>query len=176
MQEQVVVRQGASDPPVVIKTTGLSVEAKEMLDAIARRAYEIFETKGRMRGHDLENWFEAESELFERAPVDVKESQDGLTLVADVHHFAPKEVEVDLEPRRVTIIGRHQTQAERKNGTRVESEKRATQLLRTLQLPVEIDTHHATARLTRGVLELDVKKAAIVKEKGALAGARSGTA
>ncbi len=176
MQEQIAVRQGTSEPPIVIKTTGLSVEAKEMLDAIARRAYEIFETKGRMRGHDLENWFEAESELFERTPIDVKESPEGLTLLADVHHFAPKELEVDLEPRRVTIIGRHQTQAERKTGARVESEKRTTQLLRTLQLPLEIDTQHATARLTGGVLALDVKKAAAAKEKGAPAGARSGSA
>jgi HSP20 family molecular chaperone IbpA len=114
MQEKGVVRHQTTAPPIVIRTTGLSDEAKEMLDAIARRAYEIFEAKGRARGHDLENWFEAESELFERTRVDVKETPEGLTVLADVRRFAPKELEVDLEPRRVTIIGKHQSQTERK--------------------------------------------------------------
>src|ERR1700740_2607770 len=114
MQEQDMVRQQVMEPPIVIKTTGLSVEAKELMESIASSAYEIFESKGRARGHELENWFEAESELFERTPVDVKESPEGVTVLADVRRFAPKELEVDLEPRRGTIIGKHPIQDERK--------------------------------------------------------------
>jgi HSP20 family protein len=165
MQEKGVVRHQTTTPPIVIRTTGLSVEAKEMLDAIARRAYEIFEAKGRARGHDLENWFEAESELFERTRVDVKETHEGLTVLADVRRFAPKELEVDLEPRRVTIIGKHQSQAERKTDTSYLSEKHTARLLHSLQLPVEIDTHRASARLKKGILELDVKKALAEERK-----------
>ena len=115
MQEQDMVRQQVAEPPIVIKTTGLSVEAREMMNSIARRAYEIFESKGRARGHELENWFEAESELFERTPVDVKESLEGVTVLADVRRFAPKELEVDLEPRRVIIIGKHQERGRAQN-------------------------------------------------------------
>ncbi len=169
MHERDVVRHQTTEPPIVIKTTGLSVEAKEMLDAIARRAYEIFESKGRVGGHDLENWFEAESELFERTPVDVKESPEGVTILADVRHFAPKELEVNLEPQRVTIIDKHQSQAERKTDTGFFSEKRTTRLLRSLELPVEIDTRQATARLKRGVLELDVRKTLTAKGRAAQA-------
>src|ERR1700752_4661570 len=169
MKEKGVVRHQTTTPPIVIRTTGLSVEAKEMLDAIARRAYEIFEAKGRARGHDLENWFEAESELFERTRVDVKESPEGVTVLADVRRFAPKELEVDLEPRRVTIIGKHQIQAERKTEISRSSEKRTTRLLRSLELPVEIDTRQATARLKEGVLELDVKKVPAGKGRAAQA-------
>ena len=165
MQEKGVVRHQTAEPPIVIRTTGLSVEAKEMLDAIARRAYEIFEAKGRARGHDLENWFEAESELFERTRVDVKETPEGLTVLADVRRFAPKELEVDLEPRRVTIIGKHQSQAERKTDASYLSEKHTARLLHSLQLPVEIDTHRASARLKKGILELDVKKALAEERK-----------
>jgi HSP20 family protein len=177
MQERDMVRQQVTEPPIVIKTTGLSVEAKEMMDSIARRAYEIFESKGRARGHDLENWFEAESELFERTPVDLKESPEGVTVLADVRRFAPKELEVDLEPRRVTIIGKHQGQAERKTEISHSSEKRTTRLLRSLELPVEIDTRQATARLKGGVLELDVKKKGpAARAKAAQAGSGLGAA
>ncbi len=176
MQEQDMVRQQVAEPPIVIKTTGLSVEAREMMDSIARRAYEIFESKGRARGHELENWFEAESELFERTPVDVKESLEGVTVLADVRRFAPKELEVDLEPRRVIIIGKHQVEAERKTEISGSAEKRTTRLLRSLELPVEIDTRQATARLKGGILELDVKKAPAGKGRTAQAGTSLGAA
>jgi hypothetical protein len=31
------------------------------------------ESAGAVRGHDLENWFRAESELMRRAPIEIKE-------------------------------------------------------------------------------------------------------
>ncbi|MGB2676135.1 MAG: Hsp20 family protein [Candidatus Acidiferrum sp.] len=165
MQEQNLVRHKTAESPVVIKTTGLSVEAKAMFDSIARRAFEIFESKGRVRGQDLDNWLQAEAELFKRTPLKVTQSPDGVTVLADVRGFAPKELEVDLEPQRVTIIGKRPRKTERKTVTNVSSQKRTTRLLRSLHLQVEIDTRQATARLKRGILELDLKKALAAREK-----------
>jgi HSP20 family molecular chaperone IbpA len=159
MHEQNVVRHQTTEPPIVIRTTGLSVEAKEMLDAIARRAYNIFEAKGRIKGRDLDNWLQAEAELFERTPLNIGESQDGVTVLAEVRDFTPKDLEIDLEPKRVTIIGRDRTHAEQKAGTSTGSQKRTVRLLRSVQLPVEIDAAHATARFKGGVIELKLKKA-----------------
>ena len=34
-------------------------------DAIARRAYELFEKRGREMGHDLDDWLRAEHEMME---------------------------------------------------------------------------------------------------------------
>lgn len=159
MMEQGTNRQRTAELPIPIKTTGLSAEAQEMFDMIARRAYEIFESKGRTAGRDMEHWLAAEAELFDRTPINCKESHDGLTVRADVRGFTPKEIEVDLEPKRVTIIGRHQSQSNRGSTMAHTSESRSTRLLRSMQLPVEVDTRHATARIERGVLELDMKKA-----------------
>jgi len=167
MQQQELARQHVAEPPIAIKTTGLSVEAKQMFDLIARRAYEIFEARGRVTGRELDHWLQAESELFERTPIDIKESRDGVTVLADVRGFTPKELEVDLEPKRVTIIGRHQSQTDQKTSAHHTLETRSSRLLRSLQLPVEIDTSHATARLQRGVLELDVKKAQVTRAHSA---------
>jgi HSP20 family molecular chaperone IbpA len=159
MQEREVPKSRGSEAPIVIKSAGLSSDAKEMLDMIARRAYEIFESRGRRAGRDMEHWLQAEAELFDRKPINYKESSDGVVLFADVTGFSPRELEVDLEPKRVTIIGKHQSQSEQTTSSGAVSEKRSTRLLRTLQLPVEIDTRRATARLNGGVLELDVRKA-----------------
>ena len=35
-------------------------------DAIARRAFELYESRGREDGHDVEDWLEAERELTTR--------------------------------------------------------------------------------------------------------------
>jgi HSP20 family molecular chaperone IbpA len=159
MQEQNVARNQITELPIVIKTMGLSPEAKEMVDAIARRAYEIFESKGKVTGRELENWLQAEAELFESAPLNVGQSQDGVTVLADVRDFTPKELEIDLEPMRVTIIGKSHSLAAREAGARSAAQRHKIRMLRSVQLPVEIDASRTTARLKDGVLELKLRKA-----------------
>jgi HSP20 family molecular chaperone IbpA len=172
MHEQEMAKQQTTEQPILIKTTGLSVEAKRMFDSIASRAYEIFESKGRVRGRDMENWLEAEAELFERTNLNVRESQEGVIVLADVRGFAPAELEVDLEPQRVTIIGTHQSAGEYRGDAGASREKRTTRLLRSVQLPAKIDARQATARLKKGILELDLKKA--IAAKGAAEAAAGG--
>ena len=41
----------------------LETRARAIQDEIARRAYEIFEQRGRLHGHDLDDWLQAEREL-----------------------------------------------------------------------------------------------------------------
>jgi len=39
-------------------------------DDVARRAYELFEERGREPGHDLEHWLDAERQLSQTFPSD----------------------------------------------------------------------------------------------------------
>jgi hypothetical protein len=39
-------------------------------DDVARRAYELFETRGGELGHDLEDWLDAERQLSQTFPSD----------------------------------------------------------------------------------------------------------
>lgn len=36
-------------------------------EAIERRAYEIFEARGQEPGHELEDWLQAESEIYKKS-------------------------------------------------------------------------------------------------------------
>jgi hypothetical protein len=47
-------------------------------EQISRRAYEIFEGKGRTFGQDLEDWFRAESEILHPVHLRVVEKDDAL--------------------------------------------------------------------------------------------------
>ena len=43
---------------------GLQETTFKAFDAISRRAFEIFESNGRLDGHPVEHWLKAEQELF----------------------------------------------------------------------------------------------------------------
>ncbi len=62
---------GRAATPEIVSGEGLGGFASKIQDAIAHRAYELFEARGYQNGHDLEDWFRAESELLH--PVKVKD-------------------------------------------------------------------------------------------------------
>jgi len=174
MNEYDLDRNNPNSVPVGVNSSGLTNNARAMFDSIAKRAYELFETQGKHDGRSIENWLQAESELFEKPQVRVSESQDSVTVFAEIPGFAPRELEVDLEPRRVTIIGKHDST------TRLGPDQRSAlytqtsrQLFQAVDLPCEIDLNRATANLRSGVLHLDLKRAPAEPAKKARAASAS---
>ena len=53
--------------------------SQEFRDLISRRAYELFELRGSVDGHDREDWLQAVSEILLDVQVDVVETETGLT-------------------------------------------------------------------------------------------------
>lgn len=133
-------------------------------DATARRAFELFDGNGHIFGNDLEDWFRAESELLHPVHVDVSETDEGLNVQAEVPGFTPKELEVSVEPRRVTIMGKRETKEERKTKKTVYKERCSDEILRVVELPAEINTDKVKATLENGVLSLEMPKAAPAKK------------
>jgi HSP20 family protein len=132
---------------------------KECSQSVARRAYEYFEARGREFGHDLEDWFRAESELMRRAPVEIKEADSQITVRAEVPGFATNEIIVSIELQRLTISGKSEKTTEEKEQTLL-SEFRSNQFCREMRLPAEVDPAKTTAVLKDGVLELLFAKVA----------------
>ena len=77
-------------------------------DLIERRAYEIFDHGGRFLGRDLSDWFQAEAELLHPVHLDIEESEEGFAVHAEVPGFTAKELDIHVEPRRLTIAGKHE--------------------------------------------------------------------
>ena len=132
-------------------------------DSIARRAFEIFNDNGRWLGHELEDWFRAESELLHPVHLEIAESGETLTVQAEVPGFNSKELEINVEPRRLTISGRHQLREEGKKGKTIYSERCAKAILRVVDLPAEVDSSKVSAILKDGVLNIELPKAAHAK-------------
>lgn len=147
--------------------------AQEINDLIARRAYELFESRGFAHGHDREDWLCAESEILPNIPVDITETETQVTIRAEVPGFSEKDLEVQAAPRSLCITGKRQEAAEQKEGETVYSEWRSGQIFRVLDLPSQIDPDSVNATLGSSILEIKVLKVGVGKKIPVLAKAAS---
>jgi HSP20 family protein len=145
--------------PLFVEAEKLIERMGELTQAVAKRAYEFFETRGRQLGHELEDWFRAESELLRFVPVEMKEDENQFTVRAEVPGFKPGEIKISAEPRRLIIEGGSEQSSEEKSEKVVFTERRSDQFCRSLRIPVEIDSSKVTATLKDGILNITLPKA-----------------
>jgi HSP20 family protein len=166
MSPQAATAMQPAKPSVPVKqspTDNILDRIQQTYDAIARRAFEIFENKGRSLGHEWEDWFRAESELLHPVHLEMTDSDDNLTVRAEVPGFSNKELEINVEPRKLTIVGKHLAQEENKKGKTIYSEWCANEILRVVDLPAEVESSKVSATLKDGILNIQLPKAAHVK-------------
>ena len=74
-------------------------------EAIARRAYDLFEKRGRQHGSDLADWFRAEEEIERPANVSILEDASEIKVRTQVPGFLASEIQVGISPDHVVIWG-----------------------------------------------------------------------
>lgn len=141
--------------PEIVEGAKLADLKQAISHAIAYRAYEMYEAHGRTHGHDLEDWFHAEKDLTRPVSVEVHESTDRLTLRAQMPGFDADNVKVGVEPRRVLVWATAGHMVQAPSGDVLPPE-----VLRTVDLPAEIDPSRAEATLKGAVLEISLPLAA----------------
>jgi len=86
---------------------------------------------------------------------------------AEVPGFSAADLQIGVEPTRLTIGGRKESREETKKGKAVQIDQRSSEILRVIALPVAVDASKATATLANGVVELTLPKAAKAQAAGA---------
>jgi len=125
----------------------------EIRNRIARRAYEIFEKRGKVHGHDLEDWFKAESQILSPVPVAVNETEHLYTVTVDVSGFNADELDVRSVPFRIFIMGRHTDPKE------IQHSGESKEVFKMIPLCNEIETNTVIAELDNGQLTISIHKA-----------------
>jgi len=160
MKSKRASRQKQPDPPatllILCNPEDLGREMQQAQLAIAHRAYELFESRGREPGHDLEDWLRAESELLQPVSVSMSESAGRINLRADVAGFHETELKVSVEPHRITILGQKEMKAEGIERT----SSRPQQILEVVDLATQVAPERAVVKLQGGVLEFELPTAA----------------
>ncbi len=136
---------------------------QDVFNLIARRAFEIFESRGHAYGNDREDWFLAESELLTPVKFHLSESGEELTARAEVPGFDSQEIKVSLEPCRLSISGKAEPREDHPSGKHSHSIRHAQLMFRIINLPCEVDLSKAKATFNDGTLEVVMPKAAPVK-------------
>jgi HSP20 family protein len=147
-----------AERPMLVDSKNLLEQLAAVSERIAQRAYEFFETKGRQFGGEIEDWLHAECELLRPVAVEISESEDELKLRAEVPGFTAEELKLSVEPWRIILSGKKEQSAEETSEKIVYSERGREEILRTVDLPMEVDPERVTAKLQNGVLVLSLVK------------------
>ena len=143
-----------------VKFESLLDRMDEVFNNITKRAFEIFEGNGRIFGRELDDWLKAEREFLQPVQIQLNESGESFDVQAEVPGFDEKDLEINVEPRRVTTSGKRETSKEEKKGKTVYSERGSDQILRVVDLPAEVETDKVTATLKNGLVALTMPKVA----------------
>lgn len=162
MGEKSAAVQRAEEPTTLkpIRFGPFLDQIDDVFAALSRRAFEIFENNGREFGRHIEDWFQAERELLHPVHLNLAETDQAFTLQAEVPGFSEKDLEVSVEPRRLTITGKREAKKEEKAGKTVYSERCSDKILRIVNLPAEVEADKVTATLKNGMLEFTLPKVA----------------
>ena len=167
-QSTAVQRAGHAAHLRLVSADQIVDRMKETMDAVARRAFEVFERNGRRLGHDLEDWCQAEAELLHPVSLDISETDSALTVELEVPGFTEKDIQISVEPHRLTVTGKRESREEKRKGKTVYSERRSNEILRTVELPCDVDPAHRAIKATYdlGVLTITLPKSgtAVVRE------------
>jgi HSP20 family molecular chaperone IbpA len=151
-------RAAARARPRIVSSELVRGRLDDIRDAVARRAYDIFERRGRADGHHEEDWRQAEAELLFPLAVTVADVGACLAVEAAVPGFDACDVEVCVEPRRVTITGQCRP------GDAAGAAYRKW-MYRAVELPEDVATGDVTATIEDGVVALTLRKVAASEAK-----------
>ena len=97
--------------------------------------------------------------------VDVVESDNEITVTADLPGMEEKDIELQVEGNALLIRGEREEHTEEKDRNVYRSERRYGSFRRSVTLPTEVDSEKAEAVYKNGVLTVKLPKVATAKRK-----------
>jgi HSP20 family molecular chaperone IbpA len=162
MKEQSPPQRPEAATQVKLVTPDILLNLKnEIQNMIARRAYELFESRGFAHGHDVDDWIEAELELLHPYRHDLQESVEAIVFRADLPgSFAADQLNVSVEPRRLIISGERELAVTCVGDGPTHAEKRTQRIFGVEELRVDVDPSRSMAKLKGEIFEIVMPKVA----------------
>ena len=90
--------------------------------------------------------------------LDLQETDDKITLSAELPGLTDKDVEVSVDKEYLTVKGEKKEEKETKDAGRYFTERRFGSFERTIRLPASVDKDKISAKFDKGVLTVEVPK------------------
>jgi HSP20 family molecular chaperone IbpA len=148
-----------ADEKLTVVALSASEQTRKTQEAIARRAYEIFVSRGAEYGHELKDWRQAESELIKPLCCGLMSAGENLWVEADPTVFEPGSIEIWAAARNITICGKPSRSDINTHKAQTAPNWSLEMIFRVLDLPLEIDPSGVTAKFRGPSLEILLRKA-----------------
>jgi hypothetical protein len=140
-------------------------------DAVAWRAYHLFEVRGCIPGHETEDWARAESEIVRPLNCGSLDQDSRICLTLDSTCFDEGPIEMWLEPRRLTVCGFDPNRKPFPVPPGQPERLRRDWIFRVHEFAVELDPSGVIARFNGPALDIYLTKAGAHVETRAMAAA-----
>lgn len=136
-----------------------SEEQDRRIDAaIAKRAYEIFEKRGGMGWHELEDWRQAEAEIRSTLCFGLTTRDHTVVIGTDAARFQPETIEIWAAPRQITVCGKSCSHEAHRFNTH--SNAAEHMIFCQIHLPCAVDCTGAKVNLHGRFLEIQLPRPA----------------
>lgn len=139
---------------------------QKLHDATATRAFELWEGRNAERGTQLEDWRRAESEVLRPLNCGYLVLADKIELSTDTSPFREGQIEICVEPRRLTICG-NEPIVEGTDPNSPDCKRKDRPIFRSIDLPASINSSQIVARF-HGPTLLITLPTACASEEGAV--------
>lgn len=129
-----------------------------MMDSVRERAFDLFQKRGSTNGSDLDDWLQAEREVFWAPATELVDDGEEFKVRVAAPGFEAKDVQVSAMPDALIIQADATHTHKGKEGNVCFCEFSDKQMFRRLPLPANIDVDHVTASLDRGMLQVIAPK------------------
>jgi HSP20 family molecular chaperone IbpA len=137
---------------VVQKVRETDIPPSQLLDEIEsftakirQRAYDLFEMRGGIGGHEVDDWLQAERELMWQPGTELNEREDEFQARINTPDLQPKDLRIIAFPTAIFLAA----EPARANECR---------RVKRLDLPAPIDPDRVLARLDKGLLQITAPK------------------
>ena len=158
-------RVGTGEVPKIAVLSAIEQE-RRIEEAVAHRAFEIFESRCRLAGHELEDWRQAEAELESPRCFGQMSLEGTLWVSTDVAMFEPGTIEIWLAPRKLTVCGVPWDAILRPVANRSCLSSDRELIFHVLDLNCEVDPEEVIAKIDDALsLEISLRKVETVTQQ-----------
>jgi HSP20 family molecular chaperone IbpA len=136
------------------RTDSIRSEFERLHQAISERAYEMFRHRDWWSGGPLADWLNAEHELVWQPPIELRQKDDQLEVLAAVAGVDSKDLDVQVTAEDVLIKSEVDHHHAAESGTVHLCEFNRGKVFRSIHLPDKIDPETAKAEYRNGLLRL----------------------
>ena len=134
-------------------------EIAKRVAAIQRRAFDLFEKRGRELGHDLEDWLKAEHELLGWPAAELTEKNGAYQMEITLPGFAAKDVQITATPDEVIVHAATKEEKKTEKEDVLWTEFGSNNVYRRFGVPKPINVEKVVANLEDGLLRITAPKA-----------------